>query len=229
MEHCMVSSGTNAESGGRGPYIHALRFRWLNPLYDRVVGLLREREFKTALLRQADIQPGSRVLDLGCGTGTLTLMVHQHAPGAEVVGLDGDRSILDQARAKAHGVPRVRFDAGLSFAMPYPDASFDRVLSSWMFHHLTREDKARTLREVLRVLKPGGELHVADWGKPQNALRRAGFLVIQLLDGFRTTRDSVQGVLPQVMHAAGFQDAAETARFATPLGSISLYRARKPA
>lgn len=211
-------------------YIPALAYRWLTPLYDPVVRwTTRERAFKAALIEQADLQPGDRVLDLACGTATLTIAAKQARPAADIVGLDGDEEILERARAKAQtaGVT-LRFDHSLSTEMPYPDGSFGVVLSSLFFHHLTREAKLATFREAWRVLKPGGELHVADWGKAANPLMRALFLIVQLLDGFKTTTDNVSGLLPAFMAEAGFINVAETRRFATPLGTISLYAAHKP-
>jgi SAM-dependent methyltransferase len=84
------------------PYIPALRFRWLTAVYDPVVALTtRERTFKHRLLSQAQIEPGMRVLDLGCGTGTLAVWLKQRTPAAEVVGLDADPAVLALARRKA--------------------------------------------------------------------------------------------------------------------------------
>lgn len=211
-------------------YIPALSYRWLTPLYDPVVSwTTRERTFKSALLQQANLQPGGRVLDLACGTGTLTIAAQQAQPGAEIRGLDGDAAILERARAKAQSAGAgLHFDEAMSDRMPYPDASFDVVLSSLFFHHLGRDAKRATLREVHRVLKPGGWLHVADWGKAANPLMRAAFMLVQLLDGFETTADNVAGRLPAFMADGGFVDVTQTRRFATPLGTIALYRARKP-
>ena len=212
-------------------YIPALAYRWLTPLYDPVVALTtRERTFKAALLAQAALQPGQRVLDLACGTATLTIAAKRSQPQAELVGLDGDPEILERARRKATeaGV-ELRFDQALSNQMPYPDAAYDVVVSSLFFHHLDRDTKLATLREVRRVLRPGAVLHVADWGQAANPLMRVLFYLVQLLDGFETTADNVAGRLPQFMRDCGFVDVAETRRFATPLGSISLYRAFVPA
>ena len=115
----------------------------------------------------------------------------------------------------------------MAFALPYPDNSFDRVLSSLVFHHLMRENKWQAIAEIHRVLRPGGEVQIADWGKPQNAVMRAAFLSVQLLDGFATTQDSVRGHLVELLTDAGFKEARETAAFMTMMGSLCLYRARK--
>ena len=215
----------------RENYIPALRYQWLTGLYDTVMDkLMRETTFKQALIRQAQLVNRHRVLDLGCGTATLTVMIKQAHPDTEVTGLDGDPQALEIARAKIakSGLP-ITIDQGMSFNLPYPDNSFDRVFSSLLIHHLTREDKVRTLKEVYRVLAPGGELHVADWGKASNLFMRVAFYMVQLLDGFKTTQDNVDGRLPGFFSSVGLQDVHDAARYETIFGSMVLYRARKPA
>lgn len=216
-------------SENRTNYIPALLYAWLTGFYDTVMDkMMRETTFKQALVRQARVKKGHRVLDLGCGTGTLTLMFKEAYRDAEVTGLDGDPKALEIARAKvARSGLAVTLDQGMAFNLPYPDSSFDRVISGLLFHHLTREDKVRTLQEVQRVLVPGGELHVADWGKASNALMRLAFFLVQLLDGFKTTTDNVNGLLPDFFSKAGLQDVQETAGYATMFGTMALYKARK--
>ncbi len=214
-------------SNAAQPYVPALGYRFLTPFYDAVVGLTtREHVFKTALVEQAAIKSGDRVLDVACGTGTLMLMAKRAQPQATLTGLDGDPQMLERARHKAMaaGVD-VGLDTGMSTQMPYAEATFDKVLCSLFFHHLDRESKLRTFREISRVLKPGGELHVADWGRAANPLMRAAFVGIQLLDGFPNTADNVAGRLPDFMRDAGLEDGTETARFSTVFGTMSLYRA----
>jgi len=213
----------------RDEYIPALKYDWLTPLYDPLVrSTLRESTFKRRLVKQAGIDRGHRVLDLGCGTGTLTLLIKSHHPKANVFGLDADPRVLEVARAKAAKAGlSIRLDRGMAFELPYSHGSFDRVISSLMFHHLTRENKERTLREVFRVLRPRGELHVADWGKAQNWPMRVAFLLVQILDGFETTADNISGQLPELFRMAGFMEVEESARYMTIVGTLSLYRARK--
>ncbi len=209
-------------------YVPALGFRWLTPAYDRVVALTtRERTFKSALVAQAALKAADEVLDLACGTATLTLMAWRAQPGARFTGLDGDPQMLERARTKSsQGGADIRFDVGMSDALPYADAAFDKVVCSLFLHHLHRDAKLATLREVRRVLKAGGELHLADWGRAANPLMRAAFFGIQLLDGFPNTADNVAGRLPDFMREAGFSDVAETQQFSTAFGTMSLYRAR---
>lgn len=211
-------------------YVPALGFHWLTPCYDAVVGATtRERRFKHALIRQAKIEAGQRVLDLACGTGTLAIWLKQACPGAQVVGVDGDSAVLTRAARKARqaGVT-LQFDEALAYALPYPPASFERVLSSLFFHHLCWADKQRTAQEAFRVLRPGGQLHVADWGKPGNGAMRGLFLAIQLLDGFANTQDNVAGRLIELFENAGFVEVSQRQSFSTLFGTMALYSARKP-
>mgnify|MGYP002620120523 CR=1 FL=1 len=210
-------------------FVPALGFHFLTPAYDAVVRLTtREGTFKSALIQQARIGSGQRVLDLACGTGTLAIAMKHRCPSAEILGIDGDEAMLEIARKKAHvAEAAIQFDQGLSYALPYPEGHFDRVTSSLFFHHLSWPDKARSAAELYRVLRLGGELHVADWGRATGRVMRTAFLGVQLLDGFANTRDNVTGRLPELFAGAGFQEVAETQNFATPLGTMSLYRASR--
>ncbi len=210
-------------------YIPALAYDFLTPTYDTVVGwTTRETRFKNALVEQASLKPGQRVLDLACGTGTLTLLLKQRVPGAEVIGIDGDPKILSLAKKKAcDRDAAIRFDQGISFDLPYADGSFDRVVSSLFFHHLSGENKRGTLSEIGRVLKKEGELHIADWGKPASLITRMGSRFIQLLDGSETTADNFHGRLPRIIAEGAFRDVEETSHFNSLFGTIRLMRAVK--
>jgi len=134
------------------------------PLYDPLVKLLGADRVRKKLFEQASVQPHHRVLDIGCGTGTFAVAIKNWLPPVEVVGLDPDPKALVRGRRKAEraGVT-IRFDQGFGDALPYSDASYDRVFSILMFHHLPHEAKLATLREVRRVLKPGASLHLLDF------------------------------------------------------------------
>ncbi len=209
-------------------YVPALAHEWLTPVYDRLLGLtMPEKAFRRRLIAQATIRPDHRVLDLGCGTGTLAIMAKMAEPRAQVVGLDGDRTILAIARRKvaAAGVD-VGLHHGMAHTLPFGTATFDRIVSSLVFHHLAHDEKCRALAECHRVLAPDGELHIADWGKPQNALMWLASRTIRLFDG-PTTADNLQGRLPQLCRDAGFADVHECGHLATVFGTLAFYRARK--
>lgn len=210
-------------------YIPALSHDWLTPFYDSLIRwTMPESTFKLHLIEEARIKSNHFVLDLGCGTGTLTRLIKRNHPDATIVGIDGDPKILEIAKKKADQAGlEITLDEGMSFDLPYPDASFDRVVSSLVFHHLNRENKLATLREVRRVLRVGGELHIADFGKPQNALMRVASFPWQLFDGFHTTADNVKGLMPELIRSAGFVEVHEAARYMTLFGTLSLYASRK--
>ena len=215
----------------RTGYVPALAFDWLTPAYDFVVGtLIPEQTIKSALVQGAAIEPGHRVLDVGCGTGTLCFVIKRAHPATEVVGIDGDPNILDIARGKAKAAGAdVAFDEGLASKLPYDDVSFDRVFSTLALHHLTAEERAATAREIFRVLRPNGGFHIADFGRPHNALMQVLSWGVRWFDGAERLADNVAGRIPDVLRATGFADAREDGRFATAFGTVSLYRARKPA
>ena len=207
-------------------YIHALRFSWLTPVYDPVLRrMMPEVALKERLIAQAQIAAGQRALDLGAGTGTLTVMVKLNCPDADVMGLDGDPHVLALARAKAAAAgAAIRFDLGLATALPYADGAFDRVLSSLMLHHLTADDKQAALGEAWRVLRPGGELHILDFGPPQNAL---AWVISQVFRRLERTADNIAGRIPEMLRQAGFTAVAQTEQHMTILGTLALYRGRK--
>jgi len=208
-------------------YIPALRFGFLTPLYDPLLRwVMRELTFKRRLIEEAKIAAGFRVLDLGCGTGTLTVLVKQTHPDAQVIGIDGDNKVLAIARAKAaqHRAD-IKFDWGMAYQLPYSKDSFDRVLSSLVIHHLTTDEKQRAFSEAFRILKSGGELLVVDFGKPHNFLAGAISLVIRHLE---RAEDNIKGMLPDMFRRAGFQDVQIANQFMNVFGTIALYRGWKP-
>jgi ubiquinone/menaquinone biosynthesis C-methylase UbiE len=217
------------EPTARTDFIPALRFHRLTPLFDAVAAVaVRDRALKRRVLEFAAIDRGETVLDIGCGTGTLAVAAARTAPGAAVSGLDADPAILAKARARAaSGSLEISFDEGRSTELPYPDASFDVVLSTLFFHHLSDQAKHQTASEVVRVLRPGGRVVVGDPGRPQDSLMRGAVLVtVQLLDGFATTALNVRGELSAVLAGAGLSDVAVRGRMRTPTGSYEIITAR---
>ena len=213
-----------SQASNKKRYIPALSFRWLTPLYDPLLKwVMREETFKRKLVQQANIQPKMKVLDLGCGTGTLTLMLKRAHPEAEVTGLDGDPQVLDIARNKSRGAD-IQWDEGLASSLPYPDSTFDRVVTSLVIHHLVTDDKRRAFKEIYRVLKPNGELHVLDFGAPHSSLTR---FMAKYMRRLEEAADNFDGLIPRFMSEAGFGSVIEAENFVTLFGPLSLWRAVK--
>ena len=180
-------------------------------------------------MEQAEINPGDRILDLGCGTGTFAILLKTLHSDARVTGLDCDPEILIQAQKKKQSARLdITFDESMSYSTPYSEGEFDTVFSSLFFHHLTSVDKLRTIREVYRVLEPGGFFHVCDWGRPSNSVSRVMSLCVQLLDGLEVTRDNIEGRLPSFIKEAGFEELSQLGHLETALGTLDFISARKP-
>ena len=175
------------------------------PLYDPIVSLMGGARAREELVKQANIQPNQRVLDLGCGTGTLVVLLKRKYPTAQIVGVDPDPKALQRAQKKVRraGVA-VQLDEGFADELPYEAGTFDRVLSSFMLHHLEEQEREKTLREVLRVLKPAGTFHLLDFaGGEDKASGRLG----RLVNSHARLEDNSQQRILQLMRRAGFVDA----------------------
>ncbi len=206
-------------------YIPALGAHWLTPLYDFLFRIfMREGTIKGQFVEQLRIERDQKILDVGSGTGTLELMIKRQHPQAQVFGIDPDLQIIEIARRKAARVGlRADFRQGFASRIPYPDNSFDRVVSSFVIHHLKHDDKIRAFRESYRVLKPNGELHVVDFGKPHHTLVRAISFVMK---NFEDVKDNILGSLPAMMTDAGFTGVEVSKNFMTVFGTASFYAAR---
>jgi ubiquinone/menaquinone biosynthesis C-methylase UbiE len=189
--------------------------RWAK-YYDLSVSIFllgRRRQLRQATVALAQISPGARVLEVGCGTGDVALVASQQAgPSGAVSGIDPAPEMIAVARDKAVRLgATVDFQVGVIEALAFADASFDVVLSSLMMHHLPDDLKRQGLAEIARVLKPGGRLLIVDIKRPTSRLERAmnhvlfhGGMMIGVQD------------LPSTLRAAGFS-AVETGAVGFPM------------
>jgi ubiquinone/menaquinone biosynthesis C-methylase UbiE len=209
-------------------FIPAFGKRWLLPLYDPFLWLFGADATRRPLIEQAQIKSGFRVLDIGCGTGTMAVLIKKLHPAADVVGIDPDPDALAVCKRKANRAGlALEFDRGFADHMPYADASFDRVFSSFMFHHLTADEKSATLSEIRRVLKPGGSLHLLDFVRPHRAHSQASEHGL-LVDRGGAVAARVEGRMTAIMDEAGFADAKEVSRGKIFFGPIAYYSAQNP-
>lgn len=172
------------------------------------------------LLEQAQLEPGQSVLDVGCGTGTLAVLLKRGYPSVNVAALDPDPNALAIAQRKAAraGVA-IQFDRGFAEALPYTDAAFDRVFSSMMFHHLKKDDRHPALAEIRRVLTPGGRLEFLDFSGGRHSLLGG------LIHGRQASPTPDDRVIAR-MRDVGFTDATRLGGRRTLFGPIAFYEAR---
>ena len=216
----MPGDGTDARR-----YLPGMGRDWLLPLYDPFTRLIGIESAHRRLADQAELESARRVLEIGCGTGNLALLVKRLRPGLEVAGLDPDVGALARADRKARRAGlALELDRGFADRLPYPDASFDRVLSSLMFHHLKADLRVPSLREVRRVLRPGGSLHLMDFGGDSHHLHG----LERLSRRSPMLQDNWDGRVITLMGEAGFADAAEVGHLTKRIGRLTYYRATCP-
>ena len=176
------------------------------PLYDPLVRFMGFDRSRQELISQANVKSDHQILDIGCGTGTFVVLLKRQFPAAQVVGLDPDQKALRRAQDKvASAGVSVQLDRGFSDELPYQKGSFDRVFSSFMFHHLDEAEREKTLREVLRVLKPGGSFHLLDFTSHDG---EHGFLE-RIFHSHARVRDNTDDGILQQMTSAGFAQSAK--------------------
>ena len=207
-------------------FLPAMGHDRLLPLYDLFTRLVGVRSLHRELVDHAGLEGGQRVLEIGCGTGNLSVLVKRRHPDVDVVALDPDPRALARAARKAErqGLP-LQLDRGFAHALDYPDQHFDSVLSALMFHHLEPEQKPAALREVGRVLRPGGSLYLVDFGGTEDP--SDGFMARRAHRNERL-RDNLGERIPQRMAEAGLGHPTELGHRVTILGRVTFYRATAP-
>jgi demethylmenaquinone methyltransferase/2-methoxy-6-polyprenyl-1,4-benzoquinol methylase len=201
-----------------------LVLHWAN-LYDPLVNLLtlgHRKDLRQRTVALARLTPGETVLEVGCGTGDVSLAASAKVgPGGTVLGIDPAPEMIEVARQKARrmGSP-AQFQVGVIEALALPDHSVDTVLSSLMMHHLPDDLKRRGLAEIARVLRPGGRLLIVDFKLPSNWLERT----VNHITLHGSMGNGVQE-LPPLLQETGFT-SIETG--ATGVARLGFVRAQTP-
>jgi ubiquinone/menaquinone biosynthesis C-methylase UbiE len=207
-------------------YIPAFGKDALLPFYDLLTRVLGMGKVYDTLVEQADLGDGLRVLEIGCGTGNVTVRANRAAPGADIVGTDPDPLALARSERKAKGLSGIRFERAYAQQLPFQDGEFDRALSSMMLHHLDEDVKAGALAEAYRVLRPGGQFHIVDIGG--HATAHHGLAA-------RWTKDNphaagnIGDAIPRLLRSVGFECTEVGTRRNRFIGQLTFYRGIRPA
>jgi len=219
----------NQEHKVEKEFIPALGYNFLTGLYDTTIRLtMPEKKFRSELIDRLKPEPHEQILEFGFGTGANLVLATRRSPRSHFHGLDIDPKVKELASSKLKRKnlhPDLQLYEGSVF--PYEDHTFDKVYSCLVFHQLEDSTKLNCLREIYRVLKPGGKLIIGDWGKAKNRWMRTVFYTVQLLDGFKTTTANVKGLLPDYIREAGFSGVQETGFINTRIGSFCYYEGIK--
>lgn len=216
---------STAAMGNRHDYLPAAGRDALLPTYDLLTRVLGVPRLHERLVDQADLRDDHRILEVGCGTGNLTLRAKRARPAAEMIGSDPDPRALARAERKTHGLSGIRFDQAYGQELPYGDGGFDRALSSLMLHHLDADIKAAMAAEILRVLRPGGRLHLVDVGGPMTPAD--GLTARRMMRGEHVAGNLGDGI-PRVLREAGFDCTEVASQRHRRMGRVTYYRATHP-
>lgn len=183
-----------------------IRWAWFYDAFTNILTLGHIGMLRTMTVDQAQLHSGEKVLDVGCGTGGVTIPAKQRVGKAGyAAGIDPAPEMIAVARRKAvRAGLEIDFRVGVIESLPFEDATFDAVTSSLMMHHLPHELQVKGLAEIRRVLKPGGRLLIADMSRPGASLHDRLFSSLSLHGG-RAQRFGIQD-LPELMKATGFEN-----------------------
>jgi ubiquinone/menaquinone biosynthesis C-methylase UbiE/protein-S-isoprenylcysteine O-methyltransferase Ste14 len=216
-----------------GPVTRGLRVDGRVRLVDTLENMISGGNLENILhatLDAAELRPGERLVDVGCGSGVLAVLAAERmaksGQGAgEIVGIDATPGMIDLARERAMATgSTARFEVGTAEALPFADGALDALTSSYFFHHLPSDLKRQVLYEMWRVLKPGGRLVVADYSRPRGL---AGYIASfpMRFDFHEYVRGQLSGELEALLRNAQFGKVEVLRVF---IGYITVYRIVKP-
>ncbi|MEZ4483441.1 MAG: methyltransferase domain-containing protein [Syntrophotaleaceae bacterium] len=195
------------------------------PVYDLLAPLMTfglERGYRRRARALLQLQGNEQVLDVGCGTGTLSREIARdlNPQHSKVVGVDAAAAMIDVARRKGAALTNLQFDAALAEQLPYAENSFDCAVSTFFFHHIEFTLKQRALAELQRTVKPGGRIVIVDVDVPSNPFGALCAWSGYWLFRQEEIRENIRGRLRQAIHAAGFSSVNLISRHS---GYISIF------
>ena len=210
-------------------YHPALRLCILDKFYDSFsLAAYHKTSFGRVIdevIRSLDIHPGMKLLELGCGPGRLAIRNKSSHPDCDITAVDGDPKILEIARKNARKAGVDIWFATQDITQLKLSAQYDRIYSTFVFHHLTVDGKKQALQKLADLLKPGASLVIADFCAAERFSDRLKFLGVQMIDGFKTTTPHREGWLEENL-LQFFRYAEKKYHFSTFLGPVGIFECR---
>ena len=187
--------------------VPAFSYDFLTPAYDLLLNLMGfGNEQRSRIVKLLGLKPNEKLLDVGCGTGSLLRVARKEHPETVMTGIDIDQNVLNIAKTK---FDKDRLDIKLiktgAEKLPFETGSIDAVISTLIFHHLPFEIKQQALKEIYRVLKPKGRFLLVDFGKLDFPLKLIYYLEVLIrMPEAKSAKDNVEGIIPILLKEAGF-------------------------
>ncbi len=200
---------------------------FLTNLFDSFISrVIPEKRIKGNLIDLMNIRDEDRILDFGCGTGTLLILGKQKHPKTYFEGIDIDPKILAIAKRKIErqklDILLTEYDGG---ELPEKTNSVNKVMTSLMMHHLSTDKKLKAMKEMNRILTQGGKLYIVDFGKQINPIFK---LIGNIAAKFQEEVDAnFKGLIPDLMTTAGFYNVRTLNLYNTKIGTIYTYCGEK--
>ncbi len=209
-------------------FVPSLRFHFLTPYYDLLFKiLLPEKKLRQTIIDLIDKSKTNEIVELGCSTGGLTLLLAKNFPERKIYAVDIDQHALcllkEKIKDRLH--KQIMLTHASSFALPFKNNTENTVVASLLFCNLTSENKQKSLLEIKRILCNGGQLVIMDWGAPKTTLSAIGFYILQTIGGRKTTNDLKKGILDELLKISGFtvcKKACKNTLFGTLYFSASI-------
>lgn len=196
--------------------ITALSFEFLTPFFDFLSNIFGFGEkFNSKVVELLKLKPNERVLDLGCGTGALLIIAKSKYQNINATGIDADEKILKIAEKKIRkNNLNIKLINTSADKLPFPDFSFDIVVSTLVFHHLPTEVKIKALEEIHRVLKKNGRFLLVDFGKFTGFSKILYYLLVLFrIPEAKTLKDNIEGKIPEFLKQANFRFSEISKRY----------------
>jgi ubiquinone/menaquinone biosynthesis C-methylase UbiE len=214
---------SSAPTRGRTLDYAASVYDWLSPL----MTFGHEKKMGQIALKLMDLKGHEKIIDIGCGTGTLTLSAGQKLSGdkgGHIIGIDAAAKMIALARKKVAAMPQVRFDVSAAERLSYDNEMFDLALSTFFFHHIDAELKLAALNEMWRVLKKGGKAVIVDVDTPTTLFGKICAWSGYILFLQEEIRENIEGKLREVMRQSQF---GEFQFISSHLGYVSIFVLQK--